>query len=193
MREKLLADWQYKYDRLSREIEENQSKLGYIMKRQQRLKTDIKVQVLFSVISIIVIAWLYSLSDDVEGGSLYGMAAMPLFQAVLFLMALIALVYNVRSFIRQIYDMIYHHNGMMEINYPKPEVVRENYPQHVPRNIYEELMCVEWLQEQYKKEQVLLLRMKASLETASEEELPQLKKELDEIIFYQKVKRAQRR
>lgn len=52
---------------------------------------------------------------------------------------------------------------------------------------------MEWLQEQYKQEQAVLLRMKTSLETAPEEELPQLKKELDEIIFYQKVKRAKRR
>lgn len=81
----------------------------------------------------------------------------------------------------------------MEINYPKQEIVRENYPQHVTRNIYEELVCVEWLLEKYKEEMALLQRIKEPLETASEEELPQLKRKLDEIVFYQKVRQSKRR
>ncbi|MDE6568952.1 MAG: hypothetical protein K2K70_14675 [Lachnospiraceae bacterium] len=193
MRGKLLADWKFKFDRLNREIEDNQSRLQYIRKRKEHLKTDIMIQVFFSVVSIIVIAWLYSWREDIDAIGMYGTAFMPFFLAAIFLLSLTALIYNAKCFIRQIYNMIYHNNGIMEINYPKQELVRENYPQHITRNIYEELMCVEWLLEQYKKEMVLLRRIKEPLETAPEEELPRLKKELDGIIFYQKVRPSKRR
>lgn len=192
MRGKLLADWKFKFDWLNREIEDNQSRLQYIRKRKERLKTDIMIQVFFSVVSIIVITWLYSWRDDIDAISMYGTAFMPFFLAAIFLLSLTALIYNAKCFIRQIYNMIYHNNGIMEINYPKQELVRENYPQHITRNIYEELMCVEWLLEQYKEEMALLRRIKEPLETASEEELLRLKKELDGIIFYQKVRPSKR-
>lgn len=181
MREKLLCEWKQKYERLNRELGKNERQLQTLEKRKKDLVIDIYIQIVYAllclVVSLFIISWWEEISYFFQ----------PFFIMATAGLMVAALIYNGYQFFRRIKRWIHHTRKIDPIEYPKLEMVQSNYALHPQPNYYAEGQCIEWLIRQYTDQMLKMTELRRRIEKASEQECDILRKELDEIVFYESV------
>lgn len=189
MKEKLLADWNRKYDRVQWELKDNEKKLEHIGKRQKELVYDLIFQGGFALLCFLILFCItvnrFAITTD--AGYYYSGGFYYILVMFLIIGTIIAVIYNIRQLIKRIWRLLFHLKKKEPIEYPKPEVIQSNYPTHIPPNYYAERKCIEWLLHQYTEEMMELISLKRDIENTPEQELDPLREALERIVIYQRI------
>lgn len=181
MKEKLLADWKHKYERIQWELKDNEKKLENVKKREEKLFTDIFVPIIIAFVSFLVISFSWQFRENISEWFY------PFYIAAIYGLSIAAVIYNGYQLVKRIRLYLYHTIPLGEMKYPKPERRNANYPLHIPPNYNAEHRCIEWLLHQYTEDVMKLTALKRKIEEAPEDDLGSLQEELDGIVFYERV------
>lgn len=184
MKEQLLIAWKQKYERIQWELEDNQKKLENVIKRQNDLLKNIYRPIVQVLISLFLLLCLWLLRDSIM------FMFYELFCAVILGLAAAAVIYFGYRFMKAVRFCAWHRRKWDPVTYPKPEIVKSNYPTHIPPNYYAERICIEWLLRQYNDALGNMLALRQKIENAEEEDLESLVQELENILIYERVGRA---
>lgn len=188
MKEKILAEWNRKYERIQWELKDTEKKLENVKKRQKDLLVDIFVSILFALVSLGIVFFCWHFRETVSY-IFYG-AFYPIYLIVLYGLGIAAIIYYGYQFCQRVRRYIRQMRKIGSLEYPKPEIVRSNDARCIPVNYYAERKCVEWLRHQYTDEIMQLIALKREIDRVPEQNLPLLQEKLDSILFYERVKRA---
>ncbi|MDE6567519.1 MAG: hypothetical protein K2K70_07285 [Lachnospiraceae bacterium] len=192
MKERLLIAWKQKYERIQWELEDNLKKLENVEKRKRELIYDLVFQFFFAVFCFLL---LYCITVNryaitVEAGYFFAEGFYYILVMFLIIGAIAAVIYNTHQIIKRIKRYLWHVTKWDLVEYPKPENVRSNYPTHIPLNYFAEQACIEWLLHEYVEDMKKLTALKRKIEDTPEQNLDPLWKELEDIVFYERVGRA---
>lgn len=192
MKEKLLFAWKQKYERIQWELEDNLKKLENVKKRKRELIYDLVFQFFFAVICFLILFCITVNRYEITVNAGYFFAEGFYYILVMFLIigAIAAVIYNTHQIIKKIKRYLWHVMKWDLVEYPKPENVRSNYPTHIPLNYFAEQACIEWLLHEYAEDMKKLTALKRKIEDTPEQNLEPLWKELEDIVFYERVGRA---
>lgn len=192
MKEKLMAEWARKYERILWELKDNDKKLESVTKRQKELVYDLIFQCGFALVCFLA---LYCITINryaitVDAGYFYSEGFYYILVMALVIGTIAAVIYNGYQIIKRIKSCLFHNKKRGSVEYPKPEVYRSNYSTHIPSDYYSERKCIEWLLHQYNEEIMKLIALRREIENAPEQDLALFQRELESIVIYQRVGRA---
>lgn len=192
MKEQLLIAWKQKYERVQWELGDNQKKLENVEKRKRELIYDLVFQFSFAIFCFLILFCIavnrYEIT--VNAGYFYAEGFYYILVMALIIGIVVAVIYNTHQIVKRIKRYLWHVKKRNLVEYPKPEKVRSNYPTHIPLNYYAEQACIEWLLHEYAEDMKKLTALKRKIEDTSEQNLDPLWKELEDIVFYERVGRA---
>lgn len=192
MKEKLLIAWKHKYERIQWELEDNLKKLENVEKRKRELIYDLVFQFFFAVFCFLL---LYCIAVNryeitINAGYLFAEGFYYILVMALIIGIVAAVIYNTYQITKRIKRYLWHVKKRDLVEYPKPETVQSNYPTHIPLNYFAEQACIEWLLHEYAEDMKKLITLKRKIEDTPEQNLDPLWKELEGIVFYERVGRA---
>lgn len=184
MKEKLLYEWKRKNDILEMDIQENERKLGYAIERQKDLKRDIIAQIGIAVVCYIIVCFLFG-----QEGSISVYFAVT-YHVSIYVIAILAILYNGIQVIRAVTRYIHHTKVVNDWKKPRARVSNKEWGIEPEPSFQVEIQKISWILEQYGRERLKMRELWRRIQQEEDLTIEELEDELNQIIIYEKVKRA---